>query len=669
MEKQITMQLFKNRYGINPIYFLATVLVCSIPFLLNKLGYNTNLHNEFIDLSNVDTLNELDTNNSLRPLLKGKFIHTLIVGFSITIAFVTTVLSFIDYFIKKNVSTPIVGIALFCAGMLDFVHIISADQIIHYNLNAANISSFTWLFSRIFHAIILIFGVSVFLLQKKESYIEEYKSEKYFLGFIGFIFFLLSINAVLIITDENLDLPTMVFPEVLIAHPYDLIPLLLYLIAGIFVFPKYYRENKNTFSQTLLLSLIPSIIAQLHMVFGSKEIYDYDFFAAQLLKSVSYFVPFIGLTINYIQTYQNETKIAEELDIQLNNNERIKLTLEGVLDASLNGIMSLAPVKNIDSEVVDFEWTMVNHKAEVDMNYTAKQLIGNTFFSILPTGQFLFDKYKEVYLTGKSNRFTIESRGRHYDISVSKFDDFIAITFNDITDQIVGQEAILNFQKIQATSKFARLMTHEIRNPLTNILLSVEQLKAEVTANETTKVYLDILGRNTLRINELVSEVMNASKLTDLNFSRINAKRLIEICIENVEDRLKLKNIKLKVEIKEDELLEVDIDKIKIAIVNILLNAIEAMNHDSAVLEIVQFLDKTKSETIIKISDNGVGIPESNLGRLFEPFYTNKTKGFGIGLTAAQTIIFNHKGNIKVQSIENIGTTFTISLPIFANRS
>lgn len=655
-----------NRFGINPLYFIITTIVCSIPFLLYLFGFEFNYSDKIVNLSDVQVLNEIASNEILTPLLKGKFIHTAIVSFSITIAFVTTILSFVDYFIKKNASTPIVGIALFCAGMLDLVHIISADQIINYQLSDIYISSFTWLFSRVFHALILMFGVSIFLLQRKDTFIEEYKSERYFIGFIGIIFLLLSINAVLIITDESINTPKMIYPNALISHPYDLIPLVLYLIAGFFVFPKFYQQNKNTFSQTLILSLIPSIIAQLHMAFGSKEIYDYHFFAAQILKSLSYLVPFIGLTLNYIDTYRNETKVSAELDVQLKSNEEIQNTLVGVLDASLNSIMAMSPIKNENNEVIDFNWTMANNRALTSMGYTFEHLQANSFFKILPTGDYLFNKYKNVYDTGVPDRFTIhaENTNSHYDIYVTKFADNIAVTFMDVTDQVLGQEAIMNYQKIYSANKFARLMTHEIRNPLTNILLSVEQLKEEIDENEGSKLYIDILKRNTLRINELISEVMNASKLTELEFSKISSRMFILLCVEAARDRLKLKNIALELNISVDIEIEIDIEKMKIAILNIILNAIEAMEAQHGKLIINTNLDK--EELIVEIVDNGVGISTENQERLFEPFYTNKSKGFGIGLTATQTIIFNHHGNIKVKSELGAGATFIIRIPIKA---
>lgn len=653
-----------NKYGINYLYFFATLLICSIPYLIHLLGFDLHLNNKLVDLSSVNIINELGQEENLSPLLKGKFIHTIIVSVSITIAFVITILSFIDYIIKKNVSTPIVGIALFCSGMLDFVHIISSNQIIHYELNNIDISSFTWLFSRVFHALILILGVGIFLLQGKESFIEEYKSEKYFVGFIGFIFFLLSINAVLIVTDKTLEIPKMVYPNSTIAHPFDLIPLILYVFAGIYVFPKYYQLNKSIFSQTLLLSLIPSIIAQLHMVFGSKDIYDYDFFAAQILKSISYLVPFIGLSINYIETYKKEIAISEELDVQLKSKQKIEDTLKGVLDTSLNGIMSIAPIKNELNEVIDFRWTMINNKAEIDMGFSYDKLLGSKFYDILPNGHYLFGKYKKAYLTGIPEKFEIysENRKQYYEISVAKFADEVAVTFIDITNEKLGQDALLNYQRIQATSKFARLMTHEIRNPLTNILLSVEQLKSELHDNTDSIIYLDILQRNTLRINELISEVMNASKMTELNLQEIHSKDLIQECLKQVEDRLKLQDVKLNINFKHDVILNIDIDKMKIALTNIMLNAIEAMQEQDATLSIEAY--KISDNYYFEITDNGIGISPENQQKLFEPFYTNKSKGFGIGLTASQTIIFNHNGKINVKSTVGSGTTFIISLPI-----
>lgn len=656
---------FKNYYkGVSIPIFVLTILVSATPFISHLWGFDIYFNDKIINLSDLATLNEIANDSKLNSLLAGKYIHTLIVGFSITIAFLTAILSFVDYFIKKNVSTPIVGVALLCAAMLDLVHILSADQLVYYEKINSDIASFTWLFSRIFHALILILGVGIFLLQKKESLQYEYKSEKYFVLFIISIFVLLAVNAILIVTDQILIVPQMIFPNSIISHPYDLIPLLLYIISALLIFPRFYKMYPNTFSQTLILSLIPSIAAQIHMAFGSKEIYDFDFYAAQLLKTISYFVPFIGLTINYIETYLHEKIVVEKLDIEFQKRSEAQTLLQGILDVSLSGIMSYSVLKNDKGEVTDFVWQTINPAAERLSVVNKDEILGKTLLTALPNTEDLFERYKKVYETGISTSFEryVARTNKYFHIIATKLNDGIAITFDDITELKRGQEAILNSQKIQATHKFARVITHEIKNPLTNISLAVEQLRLEENFPDSLKMYLEILSRNSGRINQLITDVMNASKMTDLQLSTVSSQDLINDSILLIHDRIQLENIKVNFNKIERVDLRLDVAKMKIALLNILLNAVEAMSQKAGVLTINAY--KNFNQYIIEISDNGIGMSDDQLNSLFEPFFTSKSKGFGIGLTASQTIIFNHGGNIDVRSETNIGTTFIINLPI-----
>lgn len=656
---------FKNYYkGINKPFFILTVIVSAIPFMSHLWGFDIYFNNKIINLSDLSTVNEIANDKTLNGLLVGKYVHTLIVGFSITIAFLTTILSFVDYFIKKNVSTPIVGVALLCASMLDLVHILSADQLIYYEEINSDIASFTWLFSRIFHALILILGVGIFLLQKKEAVQYEYKSEKYFVIFITSIFILLAVNAILIVTDQSLIVPQMNFSNSFISHPYDLIPLLLYVISGLIIFPKFYKLYPSTFSQTLILSLIPSIAAQIHMTFGSKEIYDFDFFAAQFLKTTSYFVPFIGLAINYVETYLHEKIVVEKLDVEYKKRSEAQILLQGILDVSISGIMSYSVVKNENDEVVDFIWQTINPAAERLSKVNKDEIIGKSLLKALPNTEDLFQRYKKVYETGISMSFEryVARTGRHFNIIATKLNDGIAITFDDITELKRGQEAILNSQKIQATHKFARVITHEIKNPLTNISLAVEQLKLEEKFPSELQMYLEILSRNSGRINQLITDVMNASKMTDLQINNISSNDLINESLLLINDRIQLENIKVLFNKMERVELRLDVSKMKIALLNIFLNAVEAMTNKSGVLTISGY--KNSNQYIIEISDNGIGMNDEQLSNIFEPFFSSKSKGFGIGLTASQTIIFNHGGNIDVRSELNQGTTFIINIPI-----
>jgi signal transduction histidine kinase len=104
----------------------------------------------------------------------------------------------------------------------------------------------------------------------------------------------------------------------------------------------------------------------------------------------------------------------------------------------------------------------------------------------------------------------------------------------------------------------------------------------------------------------------------------------------------------------------IDPDKIKIALLNILINAVEAMEPKKGVLRVRN--EVRGSKCFISISDNGSGINKENINKLFDPFFTGKGKGIGLGLTTTQSIVLNHKGTIEVESEPGRGTTFIIGL-------
>ena len=105
-----------------------------------------------------------------------------------------------------------------------------------------------------------------------------------------------------------------------------------------------------------------------------------------------------------------------------------------------------------------------------------------------------------------------------------------------------------------------------------------------------------------------------------------------------------------------------DFDKLKFAFLNIIINAIEAMEPEKGILKVGT---KIEGKTcVVDISDNGIGMDEVSLSKLFEPYFTNKPNGNGLGLANTQNIIFNHKGTINVSSTEGQGTTFVIRIAI-----
>jgi signal transduction histidine kinase len=220
-------------------------------------------------------------------------------------------------------------------------------------------------------------------------------------------------------------------------------------------------------------------------------------------------------------------------------------------------------------------------------------------------------------------------------------------------------------EKFAATGRIARTIAHEVRNLLTNINLAADQLKSEHISEDENSLFLfDMIQRNSNRINQLISDLLNSTKFAELSFEKLQINELMDAVLKDAEDRIKLANIKIVKNYSRDNCnIMVDRQKIKIAFLNIVINAVEAMeDKPDGQLTIETKVEGDKCKIVI--SDNGVGMDEEALVRLFEPYFTNKSNGNGLGLTNTQNIILNHKGEISVQSEKDQGTSFTITLHI-----
>lgn len=215
-------------------------------------------------------------------------------------------------------------------------------------------------------------------------------------------------------------------------------------------------------------------------------------------------------------------------------------------------------------------------------------------------------------------------------------------------------------ERTEATTRLVRTLAHEIRNPLTNINLSVEQLEGDIT--EDQKYLTSIIHRNSKRINDLISELMNISKPAENKLERLEVKQLLQETVLKALDRIELKQIKIeKHYLDEDVYIDADREKMQIALLNILINAVEAVEEGKGFLSInVKKLPKSIS---ISIADNGSGIEQDHIAKLFQPYFTGKKNGMGLGLAATHSIVKSHKGDIQVQSALGKGTTFNILLP------
>jgi PAS domain S-box-containing protein len=231
---------------------------------------------------------------------------------------------------------------------------------------------------------------------------------------------------------------------------------------------------------------------------------------------------------------------------------------------------------------------------------------------------------------------------------------------HDITKRKKAEQVLMNTEKLAVTGRIARTIAHEVRNPLTNVFLSLEQLKNEVKADDDLDMYFDIINRNCERINQLITELLNSAKPAQLQFSKHSINDILDESLELAKDRIKLKEITIEKNYAENICdVYIDAEKVRMALLNILINAIEAMEPGKG--HLVVTTSSQDNKCVITIRDNGAGIGVENINKLFEPFFSGKPKGMGLGLTTAQNIILNHKGTIEVESELNRGTQFMIS--------
>lgn len=236
-----------------------------------------------------------------------------------------------------------------------------------------------------------------------------------------------------------------------------------------------------------------------------------------------------------------------------------------------------------------------------------------------------------------------------------------------IHDQTLRKKAerdMLIAERLSMTGKIARTIAHEVRNPLTNLTLAFDQLKEEMPAeNSDVKLYSEIIERNANRIEQLISEMLNSSKPKELNLELAPITEILEETIALSIDRINLNQIKLEKKLPGDlPRILLDKEKIKIALLNIIINGLEAMQPSVGVLRVSAEL--RNNCVAIFICDNGKGIAPEEIEKLFDPFYTGKPGGMGLGLTSAKNILNSHHAEVEVLSAVGEGTTFCISFKI-----
>jgi PAS domain S-box-containing protein len=316
----------------------------------------------------------------------------------------------------------------------------------------------------------------------------------------------------------------------------------------------------------------------------------------------------------------------------------------------------------------------------LDINKSAENLFGYTHEELLKMNTAALYENKEDRIkfveameeTGICSNFEVILKDKEGNkkfcaitASIQRRDDDDNIYYqgiiHDMTQRKKAEHDLMIAEKLAITGKIARILAHEVRNPLTNINLSVEQLEEDLQTENEYQPYFDIIKRNSKRINDLVTELIENSKPTELKSSKLTLQSILKSTIELARDRAELKNIKIITDFENDHI-EIDADesKLKIALLNILMNAIEAVEANAGEIRIAYKCENRKC--LISIGDNGCGIQDEYLHKIFDPYFTGKSTGVGLGLATTRSIINMHNGKIDVETQVGKGTIFHIEL-------
>jgi signal transduction histidine kinase len=227
-----------------------------------------------------------------------------------------------------------------------------------------------------------------------------------------------------------------------------------------------------------------------------------------------------------------------------------------------------------------------------------------------------------------------------------------------------AEAQLVRSEKLAALGQLAAGIAHEIRNPLTSINILIHSLMENLPAKISYREDLKVIEEEILRINEIVDQFLRFARPASPLFEKTDLLPIFEETLQLLRPQIERGKITVKKEFESLPLITVDKEQIKQVILNLLMNAIQAMPEGGELIITGRF-SKDGYWVELAIQDSGLGIPPEDMDKLFDPFFSTKEGGMGLGLSIAHRIIDQHHGKIEVESHPGNGTLFTISLPVF----
>ncbi|MBI4832957.1 MAG: GHKL domain-containing protein [Candidatus Lindowbacteria bacterium] len=228
------------------------------------------------------------------------------------------------------------------------------------------------------------------------------------------------------------------------------------------------------------------------------------------------------------------------------------------------------------------------------------------------------------------------------------------------------EQKLVQAERLSALGNLAAGVAHEIGNPLNGIKLTISHLKDIFSQRELDESsfnrYADTIISEVNRLDAIVKDFLTLAKERELSLQRCSVEKLVKETIRLIEKDAQRRNVSIKAHIPrfEEESL-VDPQLLKSAILNVLINAMEASGKSGA---IDVSMEKRNGCFVLQIKDQGEGIPQEVIDRVFDPYFSTKSSGTGLGLSLTKTIIEKHGGEIALESKLGKGTSVTVIIPV-----
>jgi two-component system sensor histidine kinase HydH len=352
-----------------------------------------------------------------------------------------------------------------------------------------------------------------------------------------------------------------------------------------------------------------------------------------------------------------------------------------VLDRSYKEIKTLTGnvLEAMHSAVVavdkDGKIIMFNRLAEDIFSISRENAVNQDYQAVFPNDECLLKQTLERQRTTREverefrtfsgeDKFLIIGTSCLFDEG-KKFNGGVAV-IHDITELKKYEEEAKRSERLSALGNLAAGVAHEIRNPLNAISITAQRLKSEFTPQRDKEEYIFFIKTildEIKRLDNIINQFLSLAKAQKLNLVSTDMGRFLNEVVDLVEIEAKEKNIRVTREFTSLPETKIDPDELKKALLNIMLNGIQATPLGGT-LNINVYLNDSQKDVLIKIKDSGMGIPKENLSKIFQPYFSTKEKGTGLGLSIAHRVITDHKGKIEVESELGKGTVFTVTLPI-----